>query len=134
MQKPQHALQYDLGRIQTDDLPANTPQLWPTALGAHAAAIYDNSGIGDCAIRDKCFPVALDFVLCESYGNRLQQSAIVYLRFTSDIERSGKSRPQGGFQFAEFSTFDAFEASLRIARGEHPMDANCLSSIFAVPE
>ena len=46
--------------METDDLAANTAQLWPTVLGAHATTIYDNSGIGEHAIRDKCFSVALD--------------------------------------------------------------------------
>ncbi len=134
VQQPQHAMQFDLGRMQTDDLAANTAQPWPIALGAHTAAIHDDSGIGELAIRDECFPVALNLVLAESYGDSLQQCAIVYLRFTSDIKRSGKSRRQGRFQFIKFSTCDVFEVSLRVSRGEHSLDANCLPGILAVPE
>jgi hypothetical protein len=127
-------MQFDLGRMQTDDFAANTAQLGPIALGAHAAAVHSDSGIGEIAIRDKRFPMALNLVLFEGYGNRLQQCAIVYLRFAGNIERSGKPRRQGRFQFIKFSTCDVFEVSLRVARGEHPLDANCLSSIFAVPK
>src|SRR6202790_4577109 len=115
-------------------LAPNPAQLRPIAPGAHATAIYDKSGIGELGIRDKCFPVALNLVLTESHSDRLQQCAIVHLRFTSDIERSGKPCPQGSFQFTEFRTFDVFEVPLRVARSKHLLDANCLSGIFAVPE
>jgi hypothetical protein len=78
-------MEFDLGRMETDDLATNATQLRPNASGAHAAAVHDDSGDRELAIRNKCFPVALNPVLAESYGNRLQQRTIVYLRFTSDI-------------------------------------------------
>ena len=78
-------MQFDLGRVETHDLSANASQLRPIALSARAAAIHNDSGIGECAICDESLPVALDLACFESDGNRLQECAIVDLRFVGNV-------------------------------------------------
>ena len=46
MQKPQHVMQFDLGRVQTHDLAANATELRPIALSARATTIDHDSRSG----------------------------------------------------------------------------------------
>src|SRR5450432_122684 len=97
-------MQFDLGRMEANNLPANAPQLWPNPFGAHAAAIHDNSGNGECTICNECLPMTLDPRFFESHGNRFQECAIVHLSFARNMQSLGESRPKGGFQFVDSRT------------------------------
>jgi hypothetical protein len=78
-------MQFDLGRVQTHDLAADASEPRQIALSARAAAIHHESRIGERAICDESLPMTLDARFFESDGDRLQEFAIVDLRFISDV-------------------------------------------------
>jgi hypothetical protein len=134
MQQPQHVMEFDFGRMEAHSLAANAPEVRPVAPGAHATAIHDESGRRERLIGNHRFPVALDAGVFESERNRHQEFSIVQLRFAGKIQSVLESWPQGGFQFADSRTVDARDVRMRATRGKHPLDANGLSRILAVPD
>src|SRR5258707_11110590 len=133
MQKPQHVMQFDLGRVQAHDLPTDAPELWPIVLGTHAAAIHNNSGIRGCVIFNESFPVTLDSRIFESDGNRFQECAIVHLCFAGNIQSFGEACPKDGFKFTECA-FEVLHMRLRLPRGKYSLRAAGFSTILAVPQ
>src|SRR5258708_19535380 len=132
MQEPQHVAKFDLRRMETHDLSANATELRPIALRAHATAIDNNSCIEECAVLNESFPVRLDSCFCQGDGNRLQEGAIIQLRFIRNVQSLGKACAKGRFEFARSRTVDLFDRQL--LRSELSLCANGFSGVFAMPE
>src|SRR5580692_11526214 len=118
--------------METNDFSANATELWPTGLGAYATAIDDNSGIEECDVFNESLPVTLHSCFCQGDGHRLQEGAIIYLRFIGDIQSFGKACAEGRFEFGRSRTVDLFD--LRLLRSELSLCANGFSGVLAMPE
>src|SRR5260370_33628802 len=132
MQEPQHVAKFDLRRMEADELWGNARERRSIACRAHATAIANNSCIEECAVLNESFPVRLDSCFCQGDGNRLQEGAIIQLRFIRNVQSLGKACAKGRFEFARSRTVDLFDRQL--LRSELSLCANGFSGVFAMPE
>jgi hypothetical protein len=115
MQQPQHMMQFDLGCMDAHDLTANASEVWPILLGAHAAAVHNNSGFGELTRRNERLPMTLDTSFLESDGDRLEERAIIHLGISGKRQSLGKSFSKGGFHFTNVFAVDGSDTSLRVS-------------------